>query len=407
MQGDSQPPRRDVRPNDAAEAAKAAADGDASRTDDNREVNPHIPRFIAKAPWYMNATPGLQHQRAYEQRRQHLDAPSQKGVTSHVAIKYRKNACENCGAITHDAKSCVERPRKKGAKYTNSNICPDEFIVQNTATGYEAVRDRWAGFDPASHQLLVEAHQAVEEEQERLQMQQLAAKLKSQTAETDESPRGNEKDEFADSEATFGTTDDRTRTTTRNLRIREDTAKYLINLNVDSAFYDPKSRSLRDDPLIGMENTGQHTFRGDNEIFTSGDAHKLKEMEQFAWEVQQKGSAVKFMAQPTELEFMYKKDSEKRQKEKSVQRQALLERYGGSEFLGGPDAAGGEPPADPSGDPPQSSESNYTRVYALSAYKEDVYTLGHTTIWGSYYDRDSKKWGYRCCKSTCRDSPCT
>jgi hypothetical protein len=34
----------------------------------------------------------------------------------------------------------------------------------------------------------------------------------------------------------------------RNLRIREDTAKYLLNLDPDSAHYDPKSRSMREDP---------------------------------------------------------------------------------------------------------------------------------------------------------------
>ena len=34
-----------------------------------------------------------------------------------------------------------------------------------------------------------------------------------------------------------------------NLRIREDTAKYLLNLDVDSAYYDPKTRSMREDPL--------------------------------------------------------------------------------------------------------------------------------------------------------------
>jgi hypothetical protein len=33
------------------------------------------------------------------------------------------------------------------------------------------------------------------------------------------------------------------------LRIREDTAKYLLNLDVDSAHYDPKTRSMREDPL--------------------------------------------------------------------------------------------------------------------------------------------------------------
>ena len=36
--------------------------------------------------------------------------------------------------------------------------------------------------------------------------------------------------------------------TVRNLRIREDTAKYLRNLNTDSAYYDPKTRSMRDNP---------------------------------------------------------------------------------------------------------------------------------------------------------------
>ena len=34
----------------------------------------------------------------------------------------------------------------------------------------------------------------------------------------------------------------------RNLRIREDTAKYLRNLDVKSAYYDPKTRSMRSNP---------------------------------------------------------------------------------------------------------------------------------------------------------------
>jgi pre-mRNA-processing factor SLU7 len=38
------------------------------------------------------------------------------------------------------------------------------------------------------------------------------------------------------------------RTTVRNLRIREDRAKYLLNLDVNSAYYDPKTRSMRSNP---------------------------------------------------------------------------------------------------------------------------------------------------------------
>lgn len=43
--------------------------------------------------------------------------------------------------------------------------------------------------------------------------------------------------------------DSRTRITVRNLRIREDTAKYLHNLNENSAYYDPKSRAMHENPF--------------------------------------------------------------------------------------------------------------------------------------------------------------
>ena len=45
--------------------------------------------------------------------------------------------------------------------------------------------------------------------------------------------------------------DEKNRMTVRNLRIREDTAKYLRNLDLGSAYYDPKTRySLGIDTLI-------------------------------------------------------------------------------------------------------------------------------------------------------------
>lgn len=38
--------------------------------------------------------------------------------------------------------------------------------------------------------------------------------------------------------------------TVRNLRIREDTAKYLYNLDVNGPYYDPKTRSMRENPFL-------------------------------------------------------------------------------------------------------------------------------------------------------------
>lgn len=46
------------------------------------------------------------------------DSLTEKGLSSNVVQKFRKGACTNCGAITHNAKNCTERPRKLGARYT-------------------------------------------------------------------------------------------------------------------------------------------------------------------------------------------------------------------------------------------------------------------------------------------------
>lgn len=59
---------------------------------------------------------------------------------------------------------------------------------------------------------------------------------------------GNE-DKYVDEVDMPGTkVDSKQRITVRNLRIREDTAKYLRNLDPNSAYYDPKTRSMRDNP---------------------------------------------------------------------------------------------------------------------------------------------------------------
>ena len=61
--------------------------------------------------------------------------------------KFRKGACTNCGAMTHVAKTCIERPRKVGAKYSGADFGKDEDISE-VALGYAAKRDRWNGYNP-------------------------------------------------------------------------------------------------------------------------------------------------------------------------------------------------------------------------------------------------------------------
>mmetsp|Transcript_31316 Transcript_31316/g.88219 ORF Transcript_31316/g.88219 Transcript_31316/m.88219 type:complete len:305 (+) Transcript_31316:171-1085(+) len=42
-----------------------------------------------------------------------------------------------------------------------------------------------------------------------------------------------------------------------------------------------------------------------------------------------------------------------------------------------------------------------------SLWKEDAFANDHTAVWGSWYDREAKRWGYACCKGMQRDQPCT
>jgi pre-mRNA-processing factor SLU7 len=199
-----------------------------------------------------------------------------------VAKKYRKGACENCGAITHSKKDCLERPRKKGAKYTNKGIQGDD-VVQDIAVGYDAKRDRYNGYDPAEHSRVYEQYAAMEAARQKLREEEidkqtttdLAAVRKVAKAGKAEGKAGDpdfgssdeedaDEDKYADAADAVGQKlDTKTRITVRNLRIREDTAKYLINLDPESAYYDPKTRSMRDAPVKNMppEDVSSYSLR--------------------------------------------------------------------------------------------------------------------------------------------------
>lgn len=86
-----------------------------------------------------------------------------KGTTENVAKKFRPGACENCGAMGHKKRDCFERPRAKGARFTETNFAPDDYAVSDLKLDYAAKRDRWNGFNPVDYDRVVEEHQQMEE----------------------------------------------------------------------------------------------------------------------------------------------------------------------------------------------------------------------------------------------------
>lgn len=426
-------------------------------------INPHNPQFITSAPWYLNQNkPSLKHQQAWNLKEAGTKDWYRKGTKGDVKTKFPKGACENCGATTHTKKDCVERPRSVGAKWNGKSLMPDEYI-ETLSLDYDGKHDRWNGFQADDYKEVIEEWEKVEAERRKVKAAQMEerAKLKerlktqkkdlkkkrkqrrrqlrrmaegrdtdtgdsdtgtgdsdmndsdtdsdtdSDSDASDDEDLGEKMKDFDKTTATTATKDDKLRTTTRNLRIREDTAKYLFNLDVNSAFYDPKSRSMRDDPLRHLKDDEKGAFRGDNFLRGSGDTKSLTELTVFAWDSYKHGEKVHDLAQPTQALKMFQVYKLRAKDLKETQQKELLGKYGGEQHLNAPQEL------------IFSQNDNYVeysrdgrvlkgreRALVKSKYEEDTLVGNHSSIWGSWYDSVGGRWGFACCQQTMKNAYC-
>ncbi|XP_031773976.1 pre-mRNA-splicing factor Slu7 isoform X1 [Apis florea] len=396
--------REDWRKAKELEEARKAGTAPAAVDEEGKDINPHIPQYISATPWYFGAQgPTLKHQRPQPEKQKKYSGINEwykRGVdSSKIATKYRKGACENCGAITHKKKECMERPRKIGAKYTNANIAPDEFTQPELSTDYDGKRDRWAGYDPSQHRAIVEEYQKIEEAKRQMRAEKLNAEG------NDEQDSDKDEDKYVDEVDMPGTkVDSKQRITVRNLRIREDTAKYLRNLDPNSAYYDPKTRSMRDNPYAGTDR--EVDYKGENFARFSGDTQRHANAQLFAWEAHERGVDVHLLAEPTKLELLKQEYDKKRDELKDKTRESIISTYGGEEHLNAP------PPSLLLAQTEQYVEySRYGKIIKgqdrqiiRSKYEEDIYPNNHNSVWGSYWH--TGKWGYKCCHSFIKNSYC-
>ena len=373
-----------------------------------KEQNEYIPSFISKKPFYLESADSendyLEHQRLQTSTPDQSKWYDRGKRLGPAATKFRKGACENCGALTHKTKECLSRPRAKGARWTGKDIQADE-VVQDVELGWDAKRDRWNGYD-------AEQYRNVTEEWEELET--LKKKLKGGEAVGDgqrhltENSEQRPKDE--EEEAKYAEESDMGRqqsTATRNLRLREDTAKYLLNLDLDSAKYDPKTRSMVD--MGAQADQAAALVAEDNFMRTSGDAAEFERAQKYAWESQERGDRNKthLQANPTSGEYFRRKEMEESDTKREAQRRTLLEKYGGEQHLQPSQLR--DMAVIENGQYVEYDETGAVKgapkAVAKSKYPEDVFLNNHTFVWGSWWS--DFQWGYACCHSTIKNSYCT
>ena len=515
---------------------------------EGRIINPHIPQYISSAPWYYNSTaPSLKHQYLSKYKPSapapSIHAPNKVVVARESRAEYVVGACQNCGSMTHKVKECLERPRKRAAKYGGEVVGRDEWVEQE-ALDYDGKRDRWKGYDSAEYAKVIERYEKAELERKKKRLQEMETAYQQDQAKQEEKDRESKKDQAqldqaggerkereataevaaaagaasgeavqGDGEAAEGAVkastssstemkesdldklkrlkqerrlhklrkkialaaakaadpsastpssssaqdapsssssdsdssgsddevgvgnsdyrdygevitkmDGKSRITVRNLRIREDTAKYLRNLNPNSAYYDPKTRSMRQNPYPDRR-PDEVLYAGDNFVRGSGDVKEIARMHQFVWDNAEKVEAaqagvgggdgelerveVHAVALPSAAEKLYLAHKAAKEQQAAETKQKILSTYGGEQHLARPSSSllhftEAYVEYDDSGRIIKGAE----RAQARSKYAEDVMEDGHSAVWGSWWDRKEGKWGYACCRATLRHCIC-
>ncbi|ODV94424.1 hypothetical protein PACTADRAFT_51260 [Pachysolen tannophilus NRRL Y-2460] len=157
-----------------------------------KSINPYIPKYISRAPWYSDSQKingsdeqvednrkedYLSHQRldpskpvvsnaepthgsgivdAFVDDNKRKAEEEEEETSRFKKVKFfPKNACSNCGSLNHKRKDCLEKPRKNGARYIKKNDFNGEGEVREedrvryirNVEGWDEKRDRWYGYN--------------------------------------------------------------------------------------------------------------------------------------------------------------------------------------------------------------------------------------------------------------------
>lgn len=416
--------------------------------EDGNMINPHIPLYMSQAPWYLNATEGsgLKHQKDNKDRTFLMG-----GDARQVKNNWKQNKKGvGRGRDEFGDKINPNKPKKKRGEVEEEEAPRDTGYTES----YDGKHDRWNGWDNSQYKEVIDRYEMIEAERRKKKAQEVDEKFKRKAMRKEEKRKkkelkrklkekklkakqdkaksgddtdGTDSDSDSDSDDSDSDDDDMKmvedismgagfdnheggskgiRTTVRNLRIREDTAKYLYNLDPSSAYYDPKTRSMRADPRPHLD-AKDKLYAGDNMRKASGETGDFTNEQLYAWEASQRGQNLTMEAAPSAAHFMHKKFESKKESLADRQKRLLAEKYGNA-------ASDAPDTALLLGQSEQYVQygrdgriiKGADKVVPKTKYAEDVLIGNHSKTWGSFFDKTTRRWGFACCQQTSRQAYC-
>lgn len=266
--------------------------GTASKTDKKQE-NVHIPKYIKDQPWfYKDLKSGDDQSNDYLSHHRRLNRPDSdldidnnaepkigRGIKdeyegySEVVTSRVRPKCNNCGGMDHIRRDCLEAPRKRPA--TTKSVLKSSILRRKDMSGnWDAQRDRWFGYEGKEYEDTLRTWETAKDKES--QGNDEIEDLIDTDEEIELAALGLYKDEVTGAVAPDDENGSRLRA---SVRLREDRAAYLNDINSETLNYDPKSRLYKSEDLGEIDTESKMFHR-----HLTGESLELAKLSRFARE---------------------------------------------------------------------------------------------------------------------------